>query len=168
MHAGPIVIGYDGSPASEEAVREAAELLGERPALVVVVTKTGIGFELMELPTMTIGLPPATLDVRTALALEEAQREQAERLAQKGAALARDAGLPADALVVAEEVEVPIADTLVRVARERDAQAVVVGPHGHGRIGEVLLGSTTRDVIRRATCPVVVGRQLNGAAPDSN
>jgi nucleotide-binding universal stress UspA family protein len=43
----------------------------------------------------------------------------------------------------------------------------VVGPHGHGRIGEVILGSTTRDLIRRATCPVVVGRQLNGAGPDS-
>ena len=165
MPAGPIVIGYDGSPAAEAAVREAAELLGERPALVVVVTRQGIGFELAELPTVTIGLPPAELDIRTALEVDRAARESAQRLAQHGASVARDAGLAADALAVAEDVDVPVANALVRVARDRDAQALVVGARDHGRLGEALLGSTTRDVIRRATCSVVVGRQLNGDTP---
>jgi hypothetical protein len=51
MRFGPIVIGYDGSVAAEHAVREAGELLGGRPALVVVVWNQGLGFELLELPT---------------------------------------------------------------------------------------------------------------------
>jgi nucleotide-binding universal stress UspA family protein len=158
MGAGPIVIAYDGSPASEHALREAGELLAPRPALVVVVTKEGVGFELMELPTATAGLPPAALDIRTAMEIDEAMHERAQRLAQNGAGLARDAGFEAEGLAVAEDVHVPVAETLVRVARERDSQAIVVGAHGHSKIGEVILGSTSRDVIRQATCPVIVGR----------
>jgi nucleotide-binding universal stress UspA family protein len=61
-------------------------------------------------------------------------------------------------MAVADEVDVPVAETLVNVARERDAAAMVVGAHGHGRLSETLLGSTSRDVIRRAPCPVVVSR----------
>ena len=152
------MIGYDGSPASEHALREAGKLLAARPALVVVVTKEGVGFELMELPTATGGLPPAALDVRTAMEIDEAMHERAQRLAQNGAGLARDAGFEAEGLAVAEDVHVPVAEAIVRVARERDSQAIVVGAHGHSKIGEVILGSTSRDVIRHAPCPVVVGR----------
>jgi nucleotide-binding universal stress UspA family protein len=160
--SGPIVIGYDGSPPAERAIREAGELLGGRPALVVSVTKVGLGFELVELPTAGVGLPPAPIDVRTAMEIDKEMQERAQRLAQTGAGLAKEAGFEAEALAVAEEVDVPVADAIVRVARERDAQAIVVGAHGHGRLGEVILGSTSRDVIRHAECPVVVVRQANG------
>jgi hypothetical protein len=44
-----------------------AGLLGERPAIVVVVWKVGLAFELIELPASSIGLPPAPLDILTAL-----------------------------------------------------------------------------------------------------
>jgi nucleotide-binding universal stress UspA family protein len=160
--SGPIVIAYDGSPAAERAVREAGSLLAPRPALVVFVTKEGLGFELIELPAVTVGLPPAALDIRTAMEVDEAMHERAQRLARTGAALARDAGFDAEGLAVAEEVHVPVAEVIVRVARERDAQAIAIGAHGHSRLGEVVLGSTSRDVIRHATCPVVVARVTQG------
>jgi nucleotide-binding universal stress UspA family protein len=158
MATGPVLVAFDGTPASADAVRESGALLAGRPALVLVVWKAGLAFELMELPTSTIGLPPAPIDVRTAMETKQALYERAQRLAEQGAALARDAGFEAESLVVAEEVEVTVAETIVRVARDRDAQAVVVGAHGHGRVAEVVLGSTTRDVIRHAPCPVVVVR----------
>jgi nucleotide-binding universal stress UspA family protein len=157
MGSGPVVIGFDGTPAAEHALRESGALLGPRPALVVVVYKAGLGFELLELPSVT-GLPPAPLDIRTAVELDQILSERAQQLAQQGAQIARDVGFEADGLAVADEPETPIAETLVDIARERDAQAVVVGAHGHGRLGEVFLGSTSRDVIRRADCPVVVVR----------
>jgi nucleotide-binding universal stress UspA family protein len=47
----------------------------------------------------------------------------------------------------------------VSVARDRGAAAIVVGAHGHGRLSEAILGGTSRDVIRRADCPVVVVRE---------
>jgi nucleotide-binding universal stress UspA family protein len=167
---GPLLIAYDGTPASTYAVWEAAALLRGHKALVVTVYKPGLAFELMELPTATIGLPPAPLDVRTALELDRQLYEGARRVAEQGMQLAKEAGLDVEALAVAEEVEVTIAETIVDVARRRDSRAIALGAHGHGRLGEVILGSTSRDVIRHAPCPVVVarrpGREERGSRSD--
>jgi nucleotide-binding universal stress UspA family protein len=159
---GIIVIAYDGSSASEKALGEAGRLLAGWPALVVVVWKAGLGFELIERPTSTVGLPPAPIDIRTAVEVDRELSEAAQRLAQKGARLARDAGFEADGLAIADDPDTPVAETIVRVVRERGARAVVVGAHGHGGVGSLLLGSTSRDVIRHAPCPVVVTRETNG------
>jgi nucleotide-binding universal stress UspA family protein len=141
-------------------VREAGELLRGRRALVLVVWKAGLGFELVELPASTIGLPPASVDIRTALEVDRELSEQAQRLAQKGAGLARDAGFEApEGLAIAEDAHVPLHETIVAKAKELDAVAIVVGAHGHGRLGEVILGSTSREVIRHAHCPVLVARR---------
>jgi len=152
---GPVVIGYDGSPVADRALAEAAGLLAPRPALVVVVWEAGRAFEA----AWPVGLevPVPVIDLRTALELEQEAYESAERAARQGAGLAISMGMPAESLVVADEVSV--ADTLVRVARERDAAAVVVGPHRHGALSEVLLGSTSRDVVRHAPCPAIVVRE---------
>jgi nucleotide-binding universal stress UspA family protein len=72
--------------------------------------------------------------------------------------MARDAGFDAEALVVADAREASVSGTIVRVARERRACAVVVGEHTHGRLEEVFLGDTARDLIRHAPCPVIVVR----------
>jgi nucleotide-binding universal stress UspA family protein len=162
-HAGPIVIGYDGTPDADRAVLDAGELLTGREAVVVTVWKAGLGFEYVELPASTIGLPPAPVDVRTAMEIDSALYERAQRLAERGAELAREAGFAAEPLVVADEPETPVSETLVDLSRERDAPAIVLGAHGHGRLGEVLLGSVSRDVIRHAPCSVVVGHRTDGA-----
>jgi nucleotide-binding universal stress UspA family protein len=159
MARGPVLIAFDGTPAAERAIRDTAALLGRRPAVVAVVWKAGLAFELMEVPTATIGLPPAPIDVRTAAEIDQHNYASARNLARQGAELARELGLEADPLVVAEDPETPIAETIVSLAKERDAQAVVVGPHRHGPL---LLGSISRDVVRHAPCPVVVASR-NGA-----
>ncbi len=154
MHSGPVIIGFDGTPASERAVREAAALFAPRPALVVVVWEAGRAFEAAALPETALEGPAATLDVRIALEGETAAYEAAQRMAEQGAALARHAGLEADGLAVADEATV--AETLVRLARERDAQSVVIGAHGHHELRKLVLGSTLSGVLRRAPCPVLV------------
>jgi nucleotide-binding universal stress UspA family protein len=161
-HAGPVLIAFNGSPAAERAIAVAPRLLAERRALVLVVWKSGLGFELLEIPAVA-GLPPAPIDIRTALQIDESQYESAQRLAAKAAAIARAGGLEAEPLVVAEAADVPISETVVRVARERHSSAVVVGEQAHGRLGEVFLGSISRDVIRYAPCPVVVVRHAGSA-----
>jgi nucleotide-binding universal stress UspA family protein len=163
VRSGPVLIAFDGSSAAEHALEEAAALLGKRPALVVSVWKEGIGFEAVELPTASMGIPPVPIDVNAALEIEQEVKERAQQLAQHGAELARQAGMEAEGLAVADEVEVTIAETIVDVAKKRDAAAIVMGAHGHGRLSEALLGSTTRDVIHRAECPVVVVREPDGA-----
>jgi len=155
VHAGPVLIGYDGSAAAEHALREAAELLRGRQALVVVVWKEGLAFELVELPTTSVGLPLAPIDIRTALRVDRSLYEAACRGAERAAALARELGLDAEPLVVAEAPEIGVDETLIGLARERDAQVVTVGAHAHGPI----LGSVSRSVVRNAPCPALVVRE---------
>lgn len=46
------------------------------------------------------------------------------------------------------------ASTILRHARS--AAFVVIGSHGHGAMFDLLLGSTTQGVLKRARCPVMV------------
>lgn len=154
MHSGPVIIGFDGAPASERALREAAALFAPRRAMVVVVWEAGRAFEAATLPVKALELPSARVDVRAAFEAEKTAYETAQRVADQGAALARQAGLEADGLAVADEVTV--AETLVRVARELDGQAVVIGGRGHPKLGRLVLGSTLSGLLRQAPCPVLV------------
>jgi nucleotide-binding universal stress UspA family protein len=155
-----VVIGYDGSDAAEHAIREAGRLLSNQRAVVVTVWKQGIGFEAMELPAATVGMPAATIDVRTALEIDRELAESSTRVASKGADIAREAGFAdPEGLAVADDPDVSVAATLIRVAREFDAQGIVVGAHNQGVLNEILLGSTSHDVMRHADRPVVVVRE---------
>jgi nucleotide-binding universal stress UspA family protein len=156
--SGPVVIGFDGTPAAEHAIREGGPLLAGRKMVVMVVWKQGLGFELVELPAAEIGLPPAPVDIHTALEIDRELLAAAESQAQRGVAIARQAGLDAEPLVVADDPGTAVHETIVRVADERDAAAILIGSHGHGPITELLLGATTRGVLRRANVPVVVVR----------
>ena len=148
---GPAIVGYDRSPASDRALRATA-LLTIRQVLVVVVWEPDVAFDLLA-PTALI---PAPVDIRAVLDVEKELYEGAQRLAEHGAALAREAGLEAEGLAVADELTV--AGTLLRLARERDASVLLVGTHGHRALREVLVGTTSREVIRQAPCPVLVAR----------
>jgi nucleotide-binding universal stress UspA family protein len=119
--------------------------------LVVMVWEPGMAFDLL-----VPGFEPAPIDVRTAIELDEKIYEGARQMAEQGAARASRRGLKAEALAVADEITVPA--TLIRLAVERAAPAVAVGSHGHRGVRELLLGSTTRDLLKRAPCPVIVVR----------
>ncbi|MGE5290921.1 MAG: universal stress protein [Micromonosporaceae bacterium] len=159
MHTGPVIMGFDGGPSSVRALGEAAALLGPRTALVVLVWEAGRSFQAATLPEKALELPPATVDIRTAFEVEKAAYEAAQRLAEKGAALATRAGFKAEGLAVADDVTV--AETLIRLARELDAQAVVIGAHRHRELRRQAPGSTLSGLLRGAPCPVLVC----GAAP---
>jgi nucleotide-binding universal stress UspA family protein len=156
VRSGPVLIGYDGTAAAERALRETSELLRGRKALVVVVYKAGLVFELVALPAASAGLPPAPLDMRTALEIDQSLLEATRRGAEQAAATARELGLDAEPLVVTEDPEIPVDETLVSLARERDVQVVSVGAHNHGPI----LGSISRGVVRNAPCPALVVREM--------
>jgi nucleotide-binding universal stress UspA family protein len=151
-----VLIGFDGTPAAERAVRQAAALFAPRRALVVTVWEAGRVFDLALIPARGFELALSSVDIRTAAEVDDALYKEAQHLARWGTQLANDNGLRAKGLVVADQVTV--ADTLVRLAREHDAAVVVVGAHRHARLAELLLGTTTRGVLQHAPCPALVVR----------
>lgn len=69
-----------------------------------------------------------------------------------------------EALGLQVKTAVPVgfpATELVRVAREEKASLIVVASHGKGFVKEVFLGSTTADLIRTSTVPVLVEKLAN-------
>jgi nucleotide-binding universal stress UspA family protein len=149
----PIIIGYDGSPASDLAVNAAAELFKSRKALVVTVWEPQQAWAAV-VPSGAI--TPVPVDIRLGIELEKELYEGAQRNAQRGADLAAQGGLDAAPSVVADSISV--GETLARLAEKHDAAAIVVGSHGHAALTEALFGSTTRDVLKKAPCPAVVVR----------
>jgi nucleotide-binding universal stress UspA family protein len=48
------------------------------------------------------------------------------------------------------------ANEIVRVARERDVDLIVISSHGRTGLGRIIFGSTAESVVRHAHCPVLV------------
>ena len=56
---------------------------------------------------------------------------------------------------------------IAKVANEAQSSLIVVSSHGHSRVGELLLGSTTERLLHCASCPVLVVRpQMRKGARD--
>ena len=53
-------------------------------------------------------------------------------------------------------------DSIVSAAEAENVDLVVVGTHGRGTIGRLLLGSVSEHVVRHAPCPVLVIRPASG------
>lgn len=132
-----VVVGYDGSPDAVDALTWAAEEARQRGARLTVLSAAQVQIYWQDLPSI--------LD-----ALEGAQR----RLAQEGVdrVATGDGELAVDAGVVLADPATAL------VAASADADLVVVGNRGRGRVTGGLLGSVAFSVTTRATCPVVVVR----------
>ncbi len=52
----------------------------------------------------------------------------------------------------------PVAETIVSKARELNADGIVMGTHGHGKLSGMLLGSVSNKVLHLAPMPVTLVR----------
>ena len=138
----PVLFAYDGSEQAKAAIRQAAEQLRNgRPAIVLTVWHA---LAVVPFPT-AVGL--------TTEGLEESIEQQARRVAEEGAELARSGGF--DAEPVAEQGD-PVWQRIVDYAEERDAGIVVMGSHARTGIGLVLLGSVAAATTRHTDLPVLI------------
>jgi nucleotide-binding universal stress UspA family protein len=149
-----VLIGYDGSDPARRAVAAAGELLAPRRALVVSVWDAGMEYHFLSTGTSGVGSVAPELDIAATRKVDDARRARADRIAEDGAELARSVGLEAEPLAIAADGNA--AKTIVELAGERAASAIVVGSRGLGAIRARLEGSTSNEVLKRAPCPVLV------------
>jgi nucleotide-binding universal stress UspA family protein len=149
-----LVIAFDGSDASREALERAAELFPGRTALVATVWEPGLAMQAALYDSFgTVPQPP---DPVTVAELDRAQRDRATEVAGAGAELAKSLGLAAEARPVEDQVDV--ADTLLDLAHTTEAAAVVIGSHGVTGLRSRIVGSVARKLLAHCRCPVVVVR----------
>jgi len=78
----------------------------------------------------------------------------AEDVVADGAAVAREAGFDAEALLLVADG--PTAEVIARTAEELDARAIVMGQRGHSGLKSALLGSVSREVVNAYHRPVIL------------
>jgi len=84
--------------------------------------------------------------------ITEQLEDSAERELPRLAECRCFAGLNIEELIVHGEA----ASEIVRVAKERKVDLVVISSHGRTGLGRMLFGSTAEAVVRHASCPVLV------------
>ncbi|MCE5291960.1 MAG: universal stress protein [Nocardiaceae bacterium] len=134
--SGPVLVGVDGSPLSALAVERAFELASWYGCRLHAVHAWGAGVE------------GASRDAAEALLAESLAGWQEKypdvEVTQLAAALR-----PADAFL----------------EYSHQARLIVVGSHGRGRASSLVLGSTSRFLVRHSPCPVMVCRsEIDGLA----
>jgi nucleotide-binding universal stress UspA family protein len=133
-----IVVGFDGSPASERALERAVELAGDRDRVVLVTASARLE------STGVVDEP----------ILDSPSSEERDAVLDRGAAALRDRGIEPQVLATDGQP----AEALVRAARDNDARLIIVGGTGSGYVARALLGSTAETVVRQAPCDVLVVR----------
>ncbi len=125
-----IVVGYDASPLSELALREAAALAAERP----------------------------DTDIHVLAVVDAIDERNAAYLEARAAAALQGVGAPDGPQVVPHVLTGDVAREIVRMAEDVEADLIIVGTHGRRGLRRLLLGSVAEHVTRWARCPVLVMR----------
>jgi nucleotide-binding universal stress UspA family protein len=125
-------VGSASDAATERAIAVAAQL-GARLLVTSVVDPS----------------PPREGGARTSVVQLRAGRQDAVRAIVRRA---RRQGIDATFLVW----EGSPGAAILSAAQAEEADLIVVGTRGHGRVGRLLLGSVSDHVVRHATCPVLV------------
>jgi universal stress protein A len=137
----------DFSPASRPAFRKAVDIArSTRARLLIVHAVTPIVPPLMG---EGVYVAPGTWNAMQREA-RHASQQQMDKLMKE----AKKAGVAVEGLVVDG---VP-ADQIVRLARRRRADMIVIGTHGRTGFSRLLLGSVAARVVATATCPVLTVR----------
>ena len=145
--SGTIVVGVDGSDASGDALRWAAEEARLRSSSLVAVHAWSF------VPPQPIGDPGMLAMPAGDLHGQLDAESEAARISLDNAVagiLGADAGVEVERKLVEGDAGE------VLVAESKEAELVVVGSHGRSGFKAAILGSVSRHVVDHAACPVVV------------
>jgi nucleotide-binding universal stress UspA family protein len=145
-----VLLTTDGSQYSEKAVSFAARLLGNTPCKLIVLTV----FEEPVYPMPRDEITPPIEAIPPFEDMREAFLDDAEALLNDARAPLLEAGVEVETKV---RFGHPAAEILGEL-EEGGYEMVIMGSHGHGAFGEVLLGSVSYRISHHAKCPVLIVR----------
>src|ERR1700752_5180821 len=144
MQIRSILLPTDFSECGNYALSYAASLARTFKASIICVN-------VIEPIVPTVGYSGMTEPLPIADITEQLE-DSAERELPKLAECEECAGLEVEELLVHGEA----ASEIVRVAKERAVDLIVISSHGRTGLGRILFGSTAGAVVRHASCPVLV------------
>ena len=143
-----IVVGIDYSDLAGAAMEAAMVLALERDGMIYALA---VAEDAIPSPADVVAEARQQFQDQAQATLEgyiskqiQAFETQGFKLNQKRVAAAVDFGKPAKAIV--------------ELAREVDADLIIVGTHGRKGISRLVLGSVAEETVKRAPCPVLVMR----------
>jgi nucleotide-binding universal stress UspA family protein len=135
-----VLLATDLSPVSAKAAEDAIRLAVEHRAQLIVLSVVDAN---------RLRLPGGHFLRRV-----DQERARIEEQAHELVVRARRAGARATFLVW----EGDPAEAVLEAAAAESADVIVLGSHGRGRLGRLILGSTSKRVTEGARCPVLVVR----------
>ena len=140
-----ILVGTDGSEGSDRAVDFAVHLAKTYDASLLIINVMG-GYGLpVELMRQFSNADGAWLEEMLTSMSAEILKSARDRAHQLGA--------PS---IVLESRGGNTSQAIIDFAHEKDADAIVVGKQGAGRVSDMLLGSVAHKLVNLATCVVMV------------
>jgi len=150
-----ILLPIDGSDLALQAAKAGIELAQSESAEVVGLFVT----TPYSVPYVYPGEIPLAFPSKTEY--EKAVRREAEACLRKLADTAVAAGVTWTQAIVSS---ISAAPAIIAVAKKQKCDLIVIGSHGRGGFGQLLLGSVTSKVLSSCHVPVLVYR---GKAPKS-
>lgn len=144
-----ILVPIDFSPVTRLVVREAAKLARATDAKLVLMHSIA--------PPPMIAVDLVTMVEPSLMWTKEAEKSAKRHLRHLQSVLTKD-GLQVEVLCT---MGYPV--PCIRAQMQKlPASYVVIGSHGHTALHDLVMGSTTGGVLKRASCPVVVVPAIKG------
>ncbi len=141
-----IVVGIDGSEASETALRVACD----------VAKKYGSDLHLVHTPQpQTVAFATGAVagyHAVTTMPSDEVVEEAAKKVVDTGVAIAKECGHP---IAEAHTERGNPVDEIISCADSCGADLIVTGRRGLGNIGAMFMGSTSQGISHKAKCAVL-------------
>ncbi|MDQ3750988.1 MAG: universal stress protein [Acidobacteriota bacterium] len=145
-----ILVATDGSEFSKAAIEKCCQIVAEPENTAI---------KIVSAYQVVVPFDIHAVSVEYSLEMERATQRQAEEFVAEAAAAIREC-FPNSNIDITTQVLVGASDhVIIETAKEWNADLIVVGSHGRGFWGRVMVGSVSDSLVHHAPCSVLVVRK---------